>query len=78
MEHKSTTTDRHSDAIQSCSVTCQFTNLIEEQRPDQLDFLKSSDSKALQIRLMDWQNGIEEWILSISNSQFEYVKHVIG
>ena len=44
MEHKSLRvlliTDRHSEAIQSCSLTCQFTNLIEEQRPDQSAFLK--------------------------------------
>ena len=53
-------TDRHSEAIQSCSLTCQFTNLIEEERPDQSAFLKSSGSKALQIRFMDWQIG-GEW-----------------
>ena len=52
MEHKSLgvsmITDRLSDAINLCSLTCQFTHLIEEQRPDQSAFLKSSDSKALQ------------------------------
>ena len=35
MEHKSLRvsmiTDRHSDVIKSCSLTCQFTKLIEEQ-----------------------------------------------
>ena len=34
-------TGRHSDAIQSCSLSCQLTNLIEEQIPDQSAFLKS-------------------------------------
>ena len=52
-------TDRHSETIQSCSLTCQFTNLIEEHRPDQSAFLKSSGSKALQMRFMDWQIGGE-------------------
>ena len=58
MKHKSLRVsmikDRHSDA----SLTCHFTNLIEEQKPDQSAFLKSSGSTALQIRFMDWQ--IEE------------------
>ena len=61
--------DRHSEAIQSCSLTCQFTNLIEEQRPNQSAFLKSSGSKALQLRFMDWrgewQNGFEVFTVII-------------
>ena len=65
MEHKllsliSLNGSRHSHAIQSCSHSCKFTNLIEEQRPDQSAFLKSSGSKALQIRFIDWQMG-GEW-----------------
>ena len=69
MEHKSfrvsMITVRHSDAIQSGSLTCQFTNSIEEQRPDISAFLNSSGSKALHIRFMDgqtggeWENGIK-------------------
>ena len=64
MEHKSIRvsgiTGRHSDAIQPCSLSCQFSNLIEEQIPDQLVFLKSSGLKALQIRFVDFQIG-REW-----------------
>ena len=73
MEHESlivsVITGIHSDAIQSCSISCQFTNLIEEQRPDQSAFLKSSGSKALHIWFVDlqiggeWQNGIEVLLL---------------
>ena len=64
MDGVSVITGRHSDAIQSCSISCQFTNLIEEQRTDQSAFLKSNGSKVLQIRFVDlqiegeWQNGI--------------------
>ena len=58
MEHRSLRvsmiTERHSDAIQPCTLSCQYTNLIEEQRPDESAFLKSSGSKALQIWFMDW------------------------
>ena len=64
MEHNSLRvsmiTDRHSEVIQLCSLTCQFTNLIEAHRLDQSAFLKSTGSKALQIRFMDWQIG-GEW-----------------
>ena len=75
MEHKSIRvsmiTDSHSDAIHLCSLTCQFTNLIEEQRTGKSTFLKSSGSEALQIRFMDWQiegewqNGIEVFAVII-------------
>ena len=75
MEHKSLRdsmiTDRLSDAIQSCSLTAQLTNLIDEQRPHQSAFFKLSGSKALQIWFMDWQiggewqNGIEVFVLII-------------
>ena len=65
MEHKSLRvsmiSDRHSDAIQPCNLTYQFTNLIEEQRRDRSTFLKSSGSKALHIWFMDWQIG-GEWV----------------
>ena len=75
MKHKSLRlsiiTDRRSDAIQSCCHTCQFINLIEEQRPDQSTFFKSIGSKELQMRLMDcqiggeWENGIEVYAVVI-------------
>ena len=80
MEHKSLRvlmiTDIHSDAIQSCSLTCQFTNLLIDYRgtktgPISFIEIKWFKDEALQIWLMDlqiggeWQNGIEVFAVII-------------